>query len=75
MRTTITDAERLQLLGLITLGQKHYRMVDEIRDNISEILEDEDKDSRLTDATWDYPNSDIDELLKIMGIEVIDGKN
>lgn len=69
MRTTITENERLQLLGLLTLGQQHYKTIDSVREAIENIIEDPDGGSLLSDAIWDY-ETDIDKILKNMNIEV-----
>ena len=67
IKKTITKQEKLQLLGLVTLGRQHYKMVDSVRDAISEIIEDED--TNIHDMTWEY-DKDLDHVLKDMGIQV-----
>lgn len=69
MRKSITEIERLQLLGLVTLARQHYKIVDQARDAISLIIQEDD--SLLHDAVWDY-DTDFDKSLASMGIEVED---
>jgi len=69
MRTTITEQEKLQLLGLLTLGQQHNKIVDQVREAIEKVIEDPNGYSQLVDAIWEY-ETDIDKLLRNMGIEV-----
>jgi hypothetical protein len=68
MKTTITEQERLQLLGLLTLGIKHQRIVNQVDDAIAEIVQEE-TGNLLSDAVYDG-NDDIDHVLKNMGITV-----
>lgn len=69
MRKSITEAEKLQLLGLVTLARQHYKIVDQVRDAISSIIQEED--SLLHDALWDY-DTNFDKSLASMGIKVED---
>lgn len=69
MRKTITEAEKLQLLGLQTLGREYYKKVDIVRDEMTRILGTDD--SLLHDSIWDYDQS-FDESFKVMGLEVTD---
>lgn len=69
MKTKITQNEKLQLLGLVTLGQQHYKVTDLVRDAITEIVENDD--TLLHEAVWDYDRN-FDEALKQMNIEVTD---
>jgi hypothetical protein len=48
----ITEQQKLELLGLVTLARQHYRVVDQVRDAITAIIGEED--SVLHDAAWDY---------------------
>lgn len=68
MKTTITEGEKLQLLGLLTLGRSHNKIVNQVNDEMARIVGDEDKYSALTDAVYD--EADIDEVLKNMEITV-----
>jgi hypothetical protein len=69
MKTTITEGERLQLWGLITLGRKYQKMSDEIRIIIGEIIEEDD--SLLGDSLYDYSDpNDIDRIIKDLNIKV-----
>lgn len=71
MRKNITKNERLQLLGLLTLAQQHYRIEKQASEAIDEILEDEEHYSLLTDAVYE-DNTNIDKILQNMGIEIKD---
>lgn len=70
MKTTITSTEKLQLLGILTLAQKHQRIIDECTQLMREILEDEDNDSLLIDAIWD--GTEFEAVLKDMGVTTTD---
>lgn len=63
----ITQEQKLQLLGLVTLAQQHYKIVDEVRDAITQIIGKDD--SILHDAAWDY-NIDFNKALADSDIEV-----
>ena len=69
MRKTITESEKLQLLGLQALGREYYKKVDMVRDEMTRILGTDD--SLLHDSVWDY-DQNFDEDLKNMGVEVTD---
>ncbi len=65
--TKITPEQKLQLLGLVTLARQHYRIVDQVRDGITEIIGKDD--SVLHDACWDY-DTDFEKALADSEIEV-----
>ena len=67
MTKTITEIEKLQLLGLVTLARQHYKIVDEVRDAITLLIGKDD--SVLHDSAWDY-DVDFDKALADSGIEV-----
>lgn len=69
MKKTITQSERLQLLGLLTLARSHRVTVDKCEDEMNKIVEVENY-SHLTDAIYD--ENDFDQVLKKMEIEVTD---
>jgi len=69
MRKNITENERLQLIGLVTLARQHYKVVDQARDAISALIEEDD--SLLHDATWEY-DMNLDKAIHDMGVEVTD---
>lgn len=63
----ITEQEKLQLLGLVTLARQHYKVVDEVRDAITKIVGVDD--TVLHDSAWDY-DVDFEQALKDSEIEV-----
>ena len=65
----ITNQQKLELLGLVTLARQHYKVVDQVRDAITEIIGEED--SVLHDSAWDY-DIDFEKALKDSKIEVED---
>lgn len=67
MTKKITPEQKLQLLGLVTLGRQHYKVVDEVRDAITNIIGVDD--SVLHDAAWDY-DMDFEKALSDSQIEV-----
>jgi hypothetical protein len=69
MSRTITQAEKLQLLGLVTLGRRHNKIASQVSDAITEIIGTDD--SQVHDATWEQ-DADFEEALKNSGIEVED---
>ena len=68
MKTTITQNEYLQIVGLMTLARNHQKIVDDCNDAMSEIVGDDEKYSLLTDAMYD--STDVDTALKNMNITV-----
>lgn len=69
MKTTITNSEKLQLLGLLTLGIRHRQVVDQVEKAMAEITETE-VGGHLGDALYES-DTDIDEILKRMGIAIV----
>lgn len=72
-KTTISESERLQLLGLLTLARQHSQIVDQCSDGIDEILEVqgfEKGGTHLHDSIWDKSAEDFDSTLKKMGIKI-----
>lgn len=69
MKTTITQSERLQLLGLLTLGAKQSQILAQLEASVNEVIADDEKYSLLTDALYEG-NTDIDDILKNMEITV-----
>lgn len=67
MKKSITALERLQLLGLLTLARQHNKIVDQTRDAITLIIEEDD--SLVHDAIWGY-DVDLDKCLDNMGIKI-----
>jgi hypothetical protein len=71
MKTTITQSEKMQLLGLVTLARSHNKIIDLANNEMSRIIEAEDNYSLLTDIVYDE-DVDFDETLKNMEIEVVE---
>lgn len=71
MKTSITTAEKYQLLGLLTLGRQHGKTIKELEEAAKEILEAEDlwDLGNFSDAIWDSDVT-ISAILKDIGIEV-----
>lgn len=67
MKKAITQNEKYQLIGLLTLAQKHYQMISLLTTAMSKIIDEDD--SILHDAIYDG-DADIDNMLKVMDIEV-----
>jgi hypothetical protein len=67
MSKVITQAEKLQLLGLVTLGRKHDKIVNQVREGITEIIGTDD--SQVHDAIWEH-DADFEKALSNAGIEV-----
>ena len=79
MKTTITPAERLQLVGLLTLADGHNRAIKDIERATAELLGfapgDESTDRKyghVPDAV--YGERAPDELLRLLGISVEEGR-
>lgn len=70
MRKYITESEKLQLLGLLTLGIQHKQIVDQVEVAMARIT-DTEPGSLLGDALYEG-STDIDTILKNMGVEVRD---
>lgn len=73
MKTTITAAERLQLIGLLTLAESYIRKSTEVRDAVVELLDgrgDENVESHASDVVWDGVSPDADRLLDRLKITV-----
>lgn len=64
MKKTITERERLELLGLLTLGRSAAKRVNEVEEAMCVILEAEDgiDIGHFTDAVWD--EATIDSIIK-----------
>lgn len=74
-KTTITKNERLQLIGLVTIGRQHTAKAEEARRAAHELLgfnpdEYEGESGYLDDAVFDGNNRSIDTVLRNMKIEV-----
>ena len=72
MKVTITENERLQLLGLLVVAQQHAKGVMSAEKAAAAILEIDDNDlGHYSDAVYES-DADIDDILKKMGIKVTD---
>lgn len=70
MKKTITENERLQIIGLATLAHKHFRQGIKYEQAVADILEAEDRYcDQLSDVLFD-DEIDVDDVLKKMGVEV-----
>lgn len=69
MKTTITSAERLQLIGLLALAERGAKQMDEIHDSVQELLGGEN--GHIDDAIWDHNSRDADRLLGLLKIDTI----
>lgn len=71
-KNRITENERLQLIGLMTLAHDYSRKLDAVMEAAASIIEEpEFWGTHLGDAFYDYrgnTNADIDQLLDKMGI-------
>lgn len=70
MKTSITEKEKLQLLGLLTLGIKHHQIVDHVEQAMADLTETE-VGGLLGDALYES-NLDIDTVLANMDIKVVE---
>ena len=71
MKTTITQAERWQLIGLLTLAAHHSKILDSIRDAAAALTES-NRDGHVADAIYDDGCRDADALLGRLNITVVD---
>lgn len=72
MVKTITESQRLQLLGLVVLGIEHYKIVNSVEDLATKIVEDK-VGGHLSDMIYEA-DLDIDKRLGYMGITVVADK-
>lgn len=69
MSKTITENEKLQLIGLLTLGIQHQKIVTQIEKAMAK-LTDTEVGGHLSETLYEGDNFDIDELLEREGVEV-----
>lgn len=69
-KTTITPSERLELIGLMTLANRHHRILDEIEKVMEEIIQDNGGD--VADAIYSTrePEEKLETLLARLKITV-----
>lgn len=70
MSKSITTQEKLQLLGLLTLGIQHQKIVNQVEEAMAKIS-GEEIGGHLSDAVYEG-DTDIDKILVNIGIEVTD---
>lgn len=70
MKKTITQDEKLKLMGIMALAQSHRKVVDQCYDAMSDILFEES--TLVHDAVYEdnFRMVDFDKLLERAGIEV-----
>jgi len=71
MKKTITQNEKLQLVGLLTLGIQHQEIVGRVEDAMAKLTGTE-VGGHLGDALYQGGRFDIDELLENEGVGVED---
>lgn len=72
MKTKIAHSEYLQLVGLLTLAERHTRTLRELRDAACELLaigRDDEEGGEVDDAVW-FGDHDPDLLLRKLNVEV-----
>jgi hypothetical protein len=68
---TITKSQRLQIIGLLTLAEKHMNALEDLQAALLEItLEIDGETGHTSDAIYDSSRRDADELLKRLEIKV-----
>ena len=72
MKTVITNTEKLQLLGLLTLAQQHQKVVGLAEEAMCALLEHDEMSNyadQLSDAIYEQ-DTNIDKILENMGVKV-----
>jgi hypothetical protein len=70
MKTTITKHQRLELIGLLALAEKHMNALDDINEAAQELTGDTEDGGHVCDAIFDSSRRDADALLKRLDIKV-----
>jgi len=66
---TITQDEKLQLMGIMALANSHYKIIDQCYDQLTKILGEES--THLHDSLYEQISMvEFDKLLENAGIEV-----
>ncbi len=70
MKKTITQDEKLKLMGILALAKSHQKIVDQCYDAITDIVMEES--SLIHDTVYEenFRMADFDKLLERSGIEV-----
>lgn len=71
MSKSITENQKLQLVGLLTLGIQHQKIVTQVEESIAE-LTDTEVGGHLSDALYGSDKFDVDKLLELEGVEIKD---
>lgn len=71
----LTQNERLQLLGLLTLAERHTQQLEQVQQSIESILDltDDDRAGHIGDSIYGMdgdPVSRLDSLLERLGLTV-----
>jgi hypothetical protein len=77
MKTQITSNERLQIIGLLTLAERHNARLQDVRKTIIELLGGKEGDpydwtGHIDDAMFEDSRRDADQLLQRLHIQVSD---
>lgn len=71
MKKTITENERLQLIGLMTLAKQHYEIVRNCERAMANLVGSEyEYEDNLSDQIYGSETYDVDEALKNIDIKV-----
>ena len=76
MKTSITQAERLQLIGLLTLAKHHNDHVEEIKSATLKLLDIPSDDGTVINNPAEHVSDAVylsrgpDELLRLLSIEI-----
>jgi hypothetical protein len=75
----LTPEEKLQLLGLLTLAQRHVEQLEQIEEAIASVLDltDGDPNGFITDAVYTTagnPIKRLNTLLEQLGLKVLEQK-
>ncbi len=69
MKTKVSKKEYLQIVGLLTLADKHMNMVDDIQNALREIVGEKEDWGHCGDAVIDATLRNADSLLKRLNIK------
>ena len=73
MKSELSRAEYLQIVGLLALADRHARMLTEIRQSVGDLLgisEGDAEDGHISDAVWDDNSRDADLMLRKLKVTV-----
>jgi hypothetical protein len=69
-KTEVTEAERLQLMGLLMLAQQHNAKLKDIHQATQELTGETEECGHCSDFVYSQPELGADLLLKNLGIKV-----